>query len=47
MILPLAMIGRVTAVQPLSGQNMALDQRMKRLRSCNTGADLVGRSRQA
>ena len=39
--------GGVVAVQPLGGQHMALDQRMKRLQHRRTGADLVGQRRQA
>ena len=37
----------VIAVQPLGGQHMALDQRMKRLQRRRAGADLVGQRRQA
>ena len=39
--------GGVVAVQPLGGQNVALDQRMKWLQNRRTGADLVGQRRQA
>jgi hypothetical protein len=39
--------GGVIAVQPFGRQNMALDQRMKRLQNRRTGADLVGQCRQA
>jgi hypothetical protein len=37
----------VMAVQPLGRQNMAFDQRMKRLQNSRTGADLVGQCRHA
>ena len=39
--------GGVVAVQPLGGQHVALDQRMKRLQRRRAGADLVGQRRQA
>jgi hypothetical protein len=39
--------GGVVAVQPLGGQNIALDQRMERLQNRRTGADPVGQCRQA
>jgi len=36
----------VIAVQPLGGQDVALDQGIKRLQGRRTGADLVGQCRQ-
>ena len=38
---------RVVAVQPLGGQDMALDQRVQRTQRRGAGADLVGERRQA
>ena len=37
----------VVAVQPLGGQDVALDQRMQRLQGRRAGADLVGQRRHA
>jgi len=37
----------VIAMQPLTSQNVAFDQRMKRQQGRRTGADLVGQCRQA